>query len=52
MGGGLKAYKLTMERQALNVDLADNFSEDPDIIPASVGKQEAYFEGWTASLRT
>ena len=51
MGGGLKAYKLTLGKQAMTADLVEIFAEGPDVIPASVEVQEQFFRNWLAALR-
>src|SRR5262249_73940 len=51
MGSGLKAYRLTMVRQALTNDLVFIFDSGPDVIPASVARQKEYFDDWIESLR-
>src|SRR5438309_272545 len=51
MGSGLKAYRLTMGRQALMKDLVFIFDSGPDVIPASVARQKEYFNDWIASLK-
>lgn len=50
MGGGFKAYKLTMGQPGRLKDLADIFDAGPDIVPASVELQEQYYSDWLASL--
>jgi hypothetical protein len=50
MGQGLKAYKLTIGRQAKMSDLVEIFSEGPDIIPAYVEPQAQFFQDWLAAL--
>lgn len=52
MGQGLKAYKMTMGRQARLEDLVYIFSEGPDVVPASVAAQEQFWRDWLASPRT
>lgn len=51
MGAGLKAYRLTMGQQARMADLVEIFSTGPDVIPAHVEAQEAFFQDWIGSLR-
>lgn len=51
MGAGLRAYRLTIGRQALTKDLVSIFDSGPDVIPASVAKQEEYFNDWIESLK-
>jgi hypothetical protein len=50
MGPAEKAYRLTMGRPARTEDLVSIFSSGPDIDPASVDEQEAYYQHWLASL--
>lgn len=51
MGGGLKAYRLTLGQSARSSDLVDIFAEGPDLIPASVQAQEAFFREWLDTAR-
>ena len=51
MGGGLKAYRLTKGAQARMADLVEIFATGPDVIPALVETQVAFFSDWLASLR-
>jgi len=51
MGLGLKAYRLTPQRQALSSDLVDIFDSGFDVIPASVASQKEYFHDWIQSLK-
>jgi len=51
MGSGLRAYRLTVGRQALTGDLVSIFDSGPDVIPASVANQKEYFDSWLASLK-
>jgi hypothetical protein len=50
MGQGLKAYKLTMGKQAQMVDLVEIFTEGPHVVPSSVEMQEQFFRNWIAAL--
>ncbi|MGY4313770.1 hypothetical protein [Bradyrhizobium sp. JR3.5] len=52
MGQGLKAYKLTVGRQAKMSDLVEIFASGADVIPVSVAAQERFFHEWLASLRS
>ncbi|MBN8845535.1 MAG: hypothetical protein J0H88_20030 [Sphingomonadales bacterium] len=49
MGRGLKAYKIETGTPA--TELVGIFDEGPDIIPASVEKQEEFSRDWFESLR-
>lgn len=46
MDGGTKAYKLKRGHQARSEDLVHIFDTGPDIDPASVGEQAAFYEQW------
>lgn len=50
MGGGVKAYKLSMGSQAKLADLVSIFDTGPDITPATVAEQEHFFQDWLKSL--
>lgn len=50
MGGGLKAYRLTLGVPARAADLVHIFGEGPDVDPASVEAQAKFYDGWLASL--
>ena len=50
MGLGLKAYRLTIGKQATG-PLLVIFDSGPDIDLASVEEQDRYFQDWIASLR-
>jgi hypothetical protein len=50
MGQGLKAYKLTLGKQAKNADLVGIFDEGIDVVPADVDAQEQFFRKWLGSL--
>lgn len=50
MGGGLKAYKLSLGQPAKTADLVDIFAEGVDVIPAAVDLQQEYFQDWLKSL--
>ena len=50
MGAGLRAYKMTMGRQALTTDLVEIFAPGPDVQPCTVAEQEKYKDEWFASL--
>jgi len=51
MGSGLKAYRLTMGRQALAKDQVLIFDSGADVIPASVARQKEFFDDWIKSLK-
>ena len=51
MGRGLKAYRMREGQHARGEDLVFIFDEGPDVIPASVETQEAYFREWAESDR-
>lgn len=51
MGEGLKAYQLTAGIPAKTKDLIFIFDSGPDMDPASVAEQEAYYTQWLESLR-
>jgi hypothetical protein len=46
MGLGLKAYKLTIGKPARMQDLVEIFAEGPDVIPASVSRQQEFYQQW------
>jgi hypothetical protein len=48
MGAGAQAYKMTMGQQA--TDLVSIFASGPDVEPATVDEQRAFFEAWGESL--
>lgn len=50
MGAGMKAYRMTMGKQALTENLVSIFITGPDVQPAKVADQEAYFSTWLKSL--
>jgi hypothetical protein len=50
MGGGLKAYRMVMGKQALSRDLVSIFEVSPDIRPATVIDQMANRDAWFKSL--
>jgi len=50
MGAGLRAYKMTMGKQALKVDLVEVFASGTDVQPCTVAEQEKYKDEWFASL--
>lgn len=52
MGGGIKAYKMELGRQALSQDLVNIFDSGADLIPATIAEQEQYKEDWFSSLRS
>lgn len=50
MGAGLRAYKMTMGKQALNADLVEVFGSGPDVQPCTVAEQEKFKDEWFVSL--
>ena len=50
MGGGLKAYRLTMGTPAKTADLVSIFDATLNSPPASVEQQEAFYQTWLLSL--
>jgi hypothetical protein len=51
MGRGLKAYRMTKGAHARMTDLVEIFEAGPDVIPASVDAQEAFWREWLAAPR-
>lgn len=51
MGSGLLVYRLTLGRPALRADLVGLFDTGPDVEPATVAEQEAFYDQWIESLR-
>ena len=51
MGRGLKAYRMTKGAHARRTDLVEIFEAGPDVIPASVDLQEAFWREWLATPR-
>jgi hypothetical protein len=49
MGSGLVAYKLTRGSRTSSQDLVQIFEQGPDVIPASVSLQKAFWLEWLAS---
>jgi hypothetical protein len=50
MSGGLKAYRMTLGKQALTEDLVNIFDSGPGLDPASPQEQRAFHKEWIASL--
>ena len=50
MGAGLKAYRMTMGKQALLKDLVGIFESGPNVEPATIAEQEKYRDEWFSSL--
>jgi hypothetical protein len=50
MGGGRRAYKLTLGQPGRLRDLVDVFATGPGVAPATVEEQEAFYARWCASL--
>jgi len=51
MGRGLKAYRLTRGVNPRMTDLVEIFEAGPDVVPASVDAQEAFWREWLAAPR-
>lgn len=51
MGLGLKAYKMEIGKHAQMQDLVEIFTAGPDVVPASVERQRAFWEEWLATPR-
>jgi hypothetical protein len=51
MGGGLRAYKLTLGQPGRIADLVDIFSTGPDAMPVPVAEQREFYSRWLESLR-
>ena len=51
MGGGLKAYKLTLGEQAKTEDLVAIFEDSLGLPPSPVLTQQAFYDQWLRSLR-
>ncbi|MEM9701406.1 MAG: hypothetical protein AAF907_03030, partial [Planctomycetota bacterium] len=51
MGGGLKAYLMTMGKHARREDLVGIFEPDDAPDGSTVAEQKAFFEKWLDSLR-
>lgn len=51
MGAGLKAYRMTVGKQARITDLVGIFESGPDVTPVSVTEQREFFESWLNSER-
>ena len=51
MSRGLKAYKFSKGKHVSSSDLVDIFADGPDIIPAPVETQYAFYAEWAASPR-
>jgi hypothetical protein len=50
MGRGLRAYRMTMGQHARIEDLVGIFDVGPDVEPATVEQQGAFFRNWLASI--
>jgi hypothetical protein len=50
MGGGSVAYRLKTGQKPLRVDLIGIFDEGPDVIPAKVSMQKAFFDDWIKKM--
>ena len=51
MGGGVKAYRLTLGQHAKREDLVFLFDTGPDIEPVLPQEQEEFYERWLASSK-
>jgi hypothetical protein len=51
MGGGWRAYRLTLGQPARIADLVDIFSIGPDVVPVPVAEQREFYSRWLDSLR-
>lgn len=51
MGGGLKAYNLTLGQQAKTEDLVPIFEANLGLPPSPVLKQQAFYQEWIKSLK-
>ena len=50
MGSGEKAYRLTLGQPARSNDLVSIFDVGPDVEPATVVEQAAFYQKWLKSL--
>jgi hypothetical protein len=50
MGKGLKAYRMTIGKDARTEDVVDIFADGPDVIPAYVKLQRDYWHEWRESV--
>ncbi|GAB5562841.1 MAG: hypothetical protein SynsKO_44880 [Synoicihabitans sp.] len=50
MGGGIKAYQLSIGKQALMKDLVNIFETSDNFEFVSVEEQESFYDQWLASL--
>lgn len=50
MGGGLKAYKLALGKQAKTEDLVPIFEANLGLPPSTVLNQQAFYQEWIRSL--
>lgn len=50
MGAGAKAYRLVSGRPGRASDVVDIFADGPDVDPAPVQVQEAYYREWLESI--
>jgi hypothetical protein len=50
MGGGLRAYKLTLGQRGRMQDLVCIFDTGPNVQPTTVAAQREYFHGWLKSF--
>ena len=50
MGTGDKAYKMKLGQNVTREDVVWIFDSDPDVIPATIKDQRAFFEQWITGL--
>jgi len=50
MGGGLKAYRMVLGKQALSEDLVDIFEVSSNVMPATIRDQMGFRDAWFHSL--
>ena len=51
MGGGVRAYEMSLGKPASTSSLVDIFEPDPRVRYSQVSDQEEYFQRWLNSLR-
>lgn len=51
MGGGRKAYQLTIGKPARMEDLVDIFESELGLVPVSIEQQRAFFDRWLETPR-
>jgi len=50
MGGGIKAYELSLGKEASTSCLVDIFEADPEVEYSQILQQEKHFQQWLSSL--